>query len=207
MFGIFEAAAVATSISVDSMAAGFAYGSKKIRIPMLSLQIINLVCCGVIGVAMLLGHLARPMLSEGIAAGIAFTVLFCMGIVKLADGIVKNLIKRHELDRKINFSVFDVKCILHLYAVPEAADADTSAHLSAGEAVALAVALSLDGMAVGFAAVLAGVNPWMLLGWAFFVNMIMLILGQKLGQRLARKFDISWLGGVVLILLAFAQLF
>ena len=207
MFGVVEAAAIAASLSADSLAAGFAYGSKKIRIPMLSLQIINLICCGVIGAAMILGHVARPMLSEGVAAGIAFAVLFCMGLIKLADGIVKNLIKRRALDRKINFSMFDVQFILHLYATPEAADADRSAHLSVGEAVALALALSIDGMAVGFAAVLAGVNPWALLAWSFVANTVMLVLGQRLGQRLARKFDISWLGGVVLILLAFWQLF
>jgi len=209
MFAIIQAAVLASSLSVDSLAAGFAYGSKKIRIPMLSAQIINLICCGVIGAAMFFGHLLRPVLSDGLAAGIAFAVLFIMGAVKLADGIVKALIRRHTgLDKSFRFSAFDVQFILHLYANPEAADSDVSAHLSPSEAVALAVALSLDGMAVGFAAVLAGINPWALLGWSLVTNTVAITLGCKLGYALSKKlpFNISWVGGAVLIVLAFLQL-
>ncbi|MCL2358023.1 MAG: manganese efflux pump [Defluviitaleaceae bacterium] len=206
MFGIFEAAVLASSLSVDSLAAGFAYGSKKIRIPMLSLQIINVICCAVIGAAMFFGNLVRPLLSEELAVGIGFTVLFCMGLAKLADGLVKKFIRKISPEKEIRFSAFNAKFILQVYATPEAADSDTSAHLSAGEAIALALALSLDGMAAGFAAVLAGVNPWALLAWSFAANTIMLVFGQKLGRRLARKFDIAWVGGLVLIALAFSRL-
>ncbi|MCL1884013.1 MAG: manganese efflux pump [Defluviitaleaceae bacterium] len=210
MFFIFEAAVLATSLSVDALTAGFAYGSKKIRIPMLSLQVINLVCCVIMGVAMFFGHLLMGVLSEEIATGIAFTVLFVMGTVKFLDGIIKALIRKYTgLDKAFKFSVFDIQFILHLYANPEAADSDVSAHLSPGEAVALAVSLSLDGMAVGFAAVLAGINPWALLGWSLITNMAAILLGHKIGHSLAKKlpFNISWVGGIVLILLAISQLF
>jgi len=209
MFALIQAAVLAASMSVDSLAAGFAYGSKKIRIPMLSAQIINVVCCAVIGAAMFFGHLLRPVLSDGLAAGIAFGVLFIMGTIKLADGIVKALIRRYTgLDKSIQFSVFDIQFILHLYANPEAADADVSAHLSASEAVALAIALSLDGMAVGFAAVLAGVNPWALLVWSLITNTLAITGGCKLGYALSKKlpFNISWVGGMVLIVLAILQI-
>jgi putative sporulation protein YtaF len=209
MFPLIEAAILASSLSVDALTAGFAYGSKKIRIPMLSLQIINFICCGITGVAMFMGHLLMPYLSEELAIGIAFAVLFTMGLVKLLDGIIKALIRKHTgLDKSFRFSVFDVKFVLHLYANPEAADSDVSAHLSAGEAVALAVSLSLDGMAVGFAATLAGVNPWALLGWSLITNMGAIMLGRKIGHSLADRlpFNISWVGGIVLIALAFSRL-
>lgn len=209
MFAIIEAAVLASSLSVDALTAGFAYGSKKIRIPMASVWIINLICCSIIGAAMFLGHLILPLLSEELATGIAFAVLFTMGLIKLLDGIVKTLIRKHTgLDREFKFSVFDIQCILHLYANPEAADADVSAHLSSGEAVLLAVSLSLDGMAVGFAAILAGVNPWALMGWSLLTNFAAIMLGRKIGFSLAEKlpFNISWVGGFVLIGLAFSQL-
>jgi putative sporulation protein YtaF len=208
VFKIIEAAVLASGLSIDALAAGFAYGSKKIRIPMLSLQIINLICCGVIGVAIFFGHLIKPFLSEEIATGIAFAVLFVMGAIKLLDGIIKSLIRKYSLNKEFKFSFLSIQFILHLYANPEAADADVSSHLSAGEAALLAVSLSLDGLAVGFAAVLAGINPWALLGWSLVTNFIALSFGQKIGQKLAEKlpFNVSWLAGVVLIVLAFSQL-
>ncbi|MCL1843201.1 MAG: manganese efflux pump [Defluviitaleaceae bacterium] len=209
MFPIIEAAVLASSLSIDALTAGFAYGSKKIRIPMLSLQIINLICCAIIGAAMFFGHLLKPLMPEGLAAGIAFAVLFIMGMAKLLDGIIKALIQKYTgLDKAFKFSAFDIQFILHLYANPEAADSDVSAHLSPTEAVALAVSLSLDGLAVGFAAVLAGVNPWALLGWSLITNMVAIYAGQKIGRKLADKlaFNISWLGGAVLIALAVSHI-
>ena len=207
-----EAALLASSLSVDALTAGFAYGSKRIRIPMLSVQVINLICCASLGIAMFFGYLLKPMLPEGLAAGIAFAVLFVIGVTKPMDGIVKGIIRKRmgtEKSKAFKFSAFDIQFILHLYANPEAADADVSAHLSASEAAALAVALSLDGVAVGFAAVLAGINPWAVLVWSFFTNPAAIFLGCRIGKVLAEKvtWNISWLGGVVLIALAFWRLF
>ncbi|MCL2372420.1 MAG: sporulation membrane protein YtaF [Defluviitaleaceae bacterium] len=205
MFFILESAIIASSLSVDALTAGFAYGSKKIRIPMYSVWVINLICCGVIGLAMLGGRLVSEWLPEGAAVWIAFAVLFAIGLVKLLDGVVKALIRKHaRLDKAFSFSVFDIKFILQMYANPEVADSDVSKHLSAGEAAVLAVSLSLDGMAVGFAAALAGVNPWALMGWSLVTNFAAIVLGRKLGHSLADKlpFNITWLAGVLLIGLA-----
>ena len=213
MFWLIESAVLASSLSIDSLTAGFAYGTKKIRIPMLSVQIINLICCATIGVAMFFGHLLLPWLPEWLAIGIAFSVLFIMGLIKLMDGIVKAVIRKRfkhtGLEKAFRFSIFDIQFILHLYANPEAADADVSAHISPGESVALAVSLSLDGIAVGFAAALAGVNPWALIGWSLITNTIAIVAGRKLGHTLADRlpFNLTWLAGAVLIGLAISQLF
>ena len=209
MIFLLESAVIASSLSIDALTAGFAYGSKKIKIPMLSVQIINLVCCAIIGLAMFAGHIVGPLLPDGISIAIAFTVLFIIGLVKLLDGIIKALIRKHtRLDKAFRFSIFDINFILQLYANPEAADSDVSKHLSAGEATALAISLSLDGMAVGFAAALSGVNPWALMGWSLITNFIAIILGRKLGHSLADRlpFNITWLAGLVLIGLAFSRL-
>jgi len=205
-----EAAAIASTLSIDAFTAGFAYGSKKIRIPFSSVQIITLICCVVTGLSLFLGHVLRPFLPEWLAVGIAFTVLFLIGLTKLLDGIVKTIIRKYTgLDRAFRFSVFDLKFILRLYADPEAADKDVSAHISYGEAAVLAVSLSLDSMAVGFAAALAGVNPWALIGWSLITNTVAIMLGRKLGFNLANKlpFNITWLGGLVLMGLAISHLF
>lgn len=208
MFAIIEAAVLASGLSIDAFTAGFAYGSKKIRIPASSVQIINLICCVTIGLAMFLGHWLKPILPEGLAAGIAFVVLFAIGLVKLLDGIVKSLIRKHTLNKAFGFSVFSIRFILQMYADPEIADADVSSHLSPTEAAVLAVSLSLDGMAVGFAAALAGVNPWALMAWSLVTNFVALVLGRRLGHKLADKlpFNISWVAGIVLMGLAISRL-
>jgi len=209
IFPIIEAAVLASSLSIDAFTAGFAYGSKKIRIPMSSVQIINLICGLITGLALLLGASLKAHIPEGLAAGIAFAVLLIIGLIKLLDGIVKAIILKYsKLDKSIQFSLFSLQFILRLYADPQAADADESTHISPGEAATLAVSLSLDGLAVGFGAALAGVNPWALLGWSFVTNMLAIILGRKVGHSLAKKlpFNISWLGGLILIGLAFSQL-
>ena len=209
LFSVLEAAAIASTLSVDAFTAGFAYGSKKIRIPLSSVQIITLICSFVTGFSLFLGHILRPILPDWLAVGIAFTVLFFIGLTKLLDGIVKTVIRKYTgLDKAFRFSAFDLKFILHLYADPEAADKDVSAHISPGEAVVLAVSLSLDSMAVGFAAALAGVNPWALIGWSLITNTIAIVLGRKLGFSLANKlpFNITWLSGLVLMGLAISHL-
>ncbi|MCL2198465.1 MAG: manganese efflux pump [Defluviitaleaceae bacterium] len=190
-----EAAILASTLSADAFTAGFAYGSKKIRIPMLSVQVINVVCCAVLGAAMFFGHLVKPFLSAGVVAWVAFGILFGMGLIKLLDDIVKALIRKYRVRA------------LEVYADPEVADVDASACLSPVEAVWLAVSLSLDGAAVGFAVVLAGINPWVLLAWSFVANMTAILLGQRFGASIAEKlpFNISWVGGVVLIVLACAR--
>jgi putative sporulation protein YtaF len=202
---LIEAAVLASSLSVDAFTAGFAYGTKKIKIPMLSIQIINFICCFMTGIALFSGNMLKPYLPPKLAAAMAFTVLFIIGMVKLLDGITKSVIKKHTaIDMAISFSLFNFKFILKMYADPEAADADTSGCISSSEAAALAVSLSLDGIAVGFGAALVDINAFAVLGWSLITNMAALMAGRYTGERLANKlpFNISWVAGLVLIALA-----
>ena len=95
LFPIIEAAVLASSLSIDAFTAGFAYGSKKIRIPMSSVQIINGVCGLITALALFAGMVVRVYIPEWLAVVIAFMVLFTMGLIKLLDGIVKTLIRKH----------------------------------------------------------------------------------------------------------------
>ena len=207
IFSILQAAVLASSLSIDAFTAGFAYGSKKIHIPMMSIQLISLICTAFIGLSMFFGHILLGYLPETLAAVLAFTILFIIGLIKLFDSIVKALIRK-QFEKAFKFSAFNIQFILQLYANPEDADSDVSKHLSPNEAVLLAVSLSLDGMAVGFGAALAGINPFALIGWSLLTNVIALLFGRKLGHRLAEKlpFNITWLAGLVLMGLAVSHL-
>jgi len=211
---VFEAIVLASSCSIDAFTAGFAYGSNKIKVPMLSNQIINIICSSVLGLSLLMGALLRQYLPEGLTIIICFIILFLLGIMKLLDSITKSIIRKYnrreaKLNKEIRFSMFNFKFILNLYANPEDADVDENKVLSSSEAVALAVSLSLDGIAVGFGAALGNINVLAVILASLVTNVVAVMLGNYFGNKLARKvpFSLTWLSGVVLLVMAFMKLF
>ena len=206
---ILEAALIASAISLDSFVAGFAYGTNKIKINLRYVLLINLICCVMIGAGFFFGGILKDYISESAAAITSFAVLFLLGLVKLLDGFTKSLIKRYtDLSREIKFSLFNFNFILKLYADPKASDADLSKNISISEAASIAIALSLDGVAVGLGAALGGVNWFAVILLSAVTGVCAIIFGRCIGERAANKFkrNLSWLGGVALIILAVAQL-
>jgi len=206
---ILQAAAVALSVSIDAFLVSFAYGCKKIKLPIASLHIINLICASTIFLSFLIGSQIMQHIPSWAVQILSFSILFIIGIIKLFDSITKSIIRKHtELNKEIKFSVFNFKFILRLYADPEAADMDVSKSISPKEASWLALSLSLDGVAVGFSAAMIGVNGLVLVLFTFFMGFAALLLGSRLGNSAADKlkFNISWVAGTMLIGLAIMQL-
>ncbi|MBD5529538.1 MAG: sporulation membrane protein YtaF [Lachnospiraceae bacterium] len=206
---VLEAAAIAFALSVDAFAAGFAYGTRQIRLPWRSALVINLICSAIVGLSLGLGSLAALLLSPGLRKGLCFGVLFALGLVKLLDGITRWAIRRYgNLDGQLGFSLFSLRFVLHVYADPAAVDLDHSKTISAAEAASLALALSLDGAAAGFGAAMGQASIPTVVAASLIANQLTLTLGSWLGERLSRKLRISlgWLGGIILLFLAFSKL-
>jgi putative Mn2+ efflux pump MntP len=179
LFAIAEAALLASSLSLDAFTAGFAYGGGGIKVPMLSVQIISIICSGITGLALLAGDVLRPYIPGGLTMYAPFFVLLIIGLSKLTGSASKN------------------------------ADKDGSQSISPAEAALLALSLSLDGIAVGFGAALAQVNSLAVFLWSLVTNSGFLLLGLTAGNKLAGRssLNLSWLSGAVLILLAISKLF
>jgi len=209
LFSMLQALILAAAISADALVASFAYGSQKIRIPARSLCIISLICSGVLGLTLLLGARIGDWIDDQLAATLSFAILFGLGILRIFDSGLKNWIRRRgEAGGEIKFSAFNLKFILQVYADPKVADVDGSRTLSPFEATVLALALSLDGIAVGLGAGLMGAGALLTVGVTFLLTVTAVALGCRLGGRLAGRFtaDISWVSGGLLILLAALQL-
>ena len=137
------------ALSLDALAAGLSYGTKKIAVPPSCLAVISAICSGMLCVSLLFGGWIHPYIPPTVAKFICFGILFAMGLCKLFDSVIKGAIrKRPNISLKI--SAFQLHFVLQIYADAEAADADHSHSLSIWEAAYLSVALSLDGMAAGF---------------------------------------------------------
>jgi len=212
---VFTALAIAISISLDALLVTFAYGCKKIRIPIKSIVIINFICTGVIGVSFFAGNAMSHIIPDRAAAWLAFLILFTIGIIKLFDSITKSLIRKYtkeyhsveNLSKEIQLSIFNFKLVMHIYADPEAADADVSKSISPKEAAVLATSLSLDGFAVGISAAMMHISGFHLVGFTLLIGFFALFLGGALGNKAAKnlRLNLSWLAGVILILLAVLQ--
>ena len=95
-----------------------------------------------------------------------------------------------------------------LKADPPEADRDASKTLSSAEAASLAVAMSLDGLAVGFGAGMGNASPVLVLLFSLLLTAAAVMGGSALGNRVAARLrhDLSWVGGALLLLLAAIKL-
>lgn len=204
-FSTLETILLVIALSVDAFVASFAYGTNKIRIPFISVAVISTICSTILAISLFLGSILKPIIPIHLISGICFSILFVLGIVKLFDSSIKTLIRKHNnLKKELKFSLFNLSFILNVYADPQKADTDLSRELSPFEASSLAVALSLDGLAVGIGAGLASVNFVEIILVSLVFGMIAVLSGCYIGYKIAERtsLNLSWLSGVLLIILA-----
>jgi len=184
-FMIMEALLLASALSLDAFAASFAYGSRKIKIPFKSVNVINFICSAITGISLLAGTVLRHYIPGWLTAVVSFTILFILGIAKLLDSFTKSIIRKNKnLNKKVNFTMFNLKFILHLYADPECADIDESKILSPAEAASLAVALSLDGITVGLGAAIGNINGVAVFICSLITGAAAILSGSLAGHKL-----------------------
>ena len=205
-----EALCIAAALSLDAFAAGFSYGAGRIRIPLSSVVVIDAICSISVGATLLLGSLLKNHIPVRLTGMVCFVILFLLGLVKLLDGITKSVIRKYgAISSNIRFSFCNFRFVLSLYADPECADIDHSKTISPREAAALAVALSLDGCAVGFGTALGNVNGIAVFFCSLVTEALAVICGVHLGNKAAGKLscNLSWAGDLILLILAFVKLF
>lgn len=206
---LFHTLILVIALSIDAFVASFAYGTDRIKIPFSSLLVITLICSSTLGLSLFIGGLIAPYLPPKFTSILCFLILLILGIVKLFDSTLKAFIKRHQSKhKKVSFTLFDIKFILQIYIDSRVADKDQSRRLSPSEATSLAIALSLDGLGVGFGAGLVNISIWQVLLCSIISTILAVLLGALLGRKISTliKHDLSWLGGALLIILAFMKL-
>ncbi|NLI90321.1 MAG: sporulation membrane protein YtaF [Epulopiscium sp.] len=204
-----EAILLIIALSIDAFVASIAYGANKIKIPFRSAITINLVCTALLGISLFFGSIVRELIPGNLVVLAGIFILLGLGIYQLFQGISKSIIEKHlNKNRTIRFKLYDFRFVLEIYVDTTKADFDRSSRLNTKEAFMLGVALSLDGLAAGFASALGSINYSQVLLASLVFHMAAVWLGVLIGDRFAQKakFNISWLSGVILISLALVKL-
>lgn len=205
-----ESLLLVSSVCIDAFVASIAYGTNKIRIPIISSLIINIIGSLTLGISLFFGGFISSFLPGKLPIYISFFILVTIGIYRLFEGIFKNYIrKKNYLDKHLTIKIFDMNIILQIYADEIKADFDKSKILTSKEALYLAFALSFDSIAVGFGSSLVGGGYLLTISLCFLIGLVSVILGQFLGRKFSEKsqLNLSWLSGLILIILAITKLF
>src|SRR5699024_10496285 len=125
------------------------------------------------------------------------------------ESIIKAYINKNLISgKKIKIKLFNLRLIVDIYVNEIKADFDNSKSLNPKEALYLAIALSLDSLAIGFGSSLGDINYIRLVILSLISGMLVIPLGLSIGEKFAEKskFNISWLAGAILIGLAILKL-
>ncbi|QUH21379.1 sporulation membrane protein YtaF [Alkaliphilus sp. B6464] len=202
-----ESILLVLALSLDAFVASIAYGTNKIKIPFISVAIINIACSSVLAFSIFLGSIVKKIIPVNITSVFSFLILLFLGVFYLFQSLIKAYIaKPSNQNKEVQLKMSDL--IINIYIDGTSADFDNSKYLNPKEAIYLAIALSLDSLAAGFGSSLGNINYIQVILFSLFWGMIAIWLGVFIGKKFAEKLDIniSWLSGVLLIILAIKNL-
>lgn len=197
------------AVSLDSLTAGFSYGTGRVHVKALSLLVLACVPAIFITAAGRLGEIVVFLLPPGVLPILSFFMLAAIGIAKLLESLIRTIAKKYpSLMGNWGCQIKQINIIFTVYLSPEEANCTDLQVLSAKEALLLSLALSLDSVLVGMAFPAADISRLALFLSATLFNLLLFIAGCLLGRILSRalRIDLSWLSGICLLLLAFRAL-
>lgn len=183
-----QALLIAVAICIDSFAIGVTYGIKNIKIPKLSILVINLVTICSLGISILFGYWIKQFISEDVASIISFILLLSLGCFLMIEGYIRYLSRKKVLENTNDNNIAKIKLsklgiIIDIGIDVTKADIDVSGDIDLKEAIYLGSILSIDSLCVGFGSAVGGINYLAFLGFVFFINMFSILYGLYLGNK------------------------
>lgn len=197
------------ALCIDTFVASVAYGADRLHITPIKVFAVNGICSGCLGAALLLGRFINGLVPEGLIKGLAFFCLLLLGVVKLMDYMIKRYINNRVRVRKdLTFTISGLSIIIKIYGNSLEADWDHSKSLSWKETAMFSLAMSIDSLLAGTLSGFLMMPPIFTTIIAFGVGIVVMYIGLFLGQKLAllKNWDLSWISGVLFLILAFSKL-
>lgn len=184
------------AISFDSLVAFFGYGIENIKVKFSRILLIICLNTVLLACGLLFGYYLSFLISSEIIKYLSFSILILVGITKLIGDLIKIVLsKRKKLKDKTFLNV----CI-----DPLNADLNKDKFLSIKESIFIGCALSIDSLGVGLGLGINNSFEYLILIFSFFIGLIFSCFGNFLGKKIASKIklNLSWISGLLLILLA-----
>lgn len=193
------------ALCLDTFVASAAYGTNQVHLSAAQIAVINGICSLCLGVSLMFGTLLDSWIPESLTRGICFISLMLLGFLKLADSSIKRYLRRHrQLNKNIRFSFSQLRFIINIYSDPLEADADESHDLTWKEVIFFSLAMSIDSLAAGTMAAFMKISVPITVITAFVMGVLFTCMGLLLGRKISAHCprDLSWIGGILFIVLA-----
>ncbi len=194
------------AVSVDSLSAGFSYGASRVHIKPLSAVFLIVVPSAFITLMTRIGSLLFSLFPAHLFSVLSFLLLFFLGLAKLLESLIRHLAGAYpDIIGNWTCKISQLNIIFTIYFSPEEANRQEVQVLSGKEAFFLSLALSLDSVLASMAFSCQVTSLTVLFLSAAFFHFLLFSLGYLSGLLIARKcsFELSWLSGLFLLLLAF----
>lgn len=197
------------ALSIDLFLACVACGTEKIKIEKKAALCISGICSGVLLLSLTAGAFFQGIIAEQYTDWICFAGLFLVGAFKLGEYLIRAYIRKNTfLCKRIKISFSQLNFILSIYNNPVVADRDHSESMSVSESVFFALAMSMDGLFGGLGAGFLDMNIGVTTVLNFAVGFLAVQAGSYAGRCAALRsdMDLSWIGGVLFLILAFGKI-
>lgn len=193
------------AVSIDSLSAGFAYGTSKVRIKPLAGLFLVFIPSITITLMTRIGSFIFSLFPALLFSTLSFLLLFFLGCEKLIESLIRHLAARYpNIIGNWACQIKELNIIFTIYFSPEDANKQDTQVLSPKEAFFLSLALSLDSIlaSMAFSCQVPSLITFFLLAALF--HFLLFLAGFLLGFLVSKKFsiDLSWLSGLFLLLLA-----
>ena len=197
------------AVSVDSLTDGFSYGASRVHIKLVSAVFLVFIPSAFITLMTQAGSLLFSLFPSAVLSLLSFLLLFFLGCEKLLESLIRHLARAcPDIIGNWTCKIKQLNIIFTIYFSPEEANRQEVQILSGKEAFFLSLALSLDSMFASMAFSCQVTSLLFLFFAAAFFHFLLFSLGYLSGLLVSKKvsFDLSWLSGLFLLLLALGTL-
>lgn len=174
---------LAFSASIDSLIIGLAYGIKKIKIDFIINIIIAIVVTLGTFLSMYIGLILSKFIPKQFCSLIGSFMLIIMGCWMLYVEYKKNRPQKNKSGELMDSLNYD-----EILNNDKTLDMDHSGTIDIKEALTLAVALSVNNLALGIGGSIAGLSILITTIFTFIFSILTLLLGLKIGNSFLSNF-------------------
>ena len=193
------------AVSVDSLSAGFAYGTSRVKIKPLAAVFLVFIPSATITLMTEIGSFIFSLFPSWLFSTFSFLLLFILGCEKMAESLIRHLAAKYpNIIENWACKIKQLNIIFTIYFSPEDANKQDIQVLSSKEAFFLSLALSLDSVFASMAFSCQVPSLVIVFLLAVIFHFLLFLSGFLLGVLVSKKFpiDLSWLSGLFLLLLS-----